>query len=214
MSKKEQLKESIELVGIQLRKAQVRLSELDKEIYNSEEAIEKAKVVMEVDPSLSLTMERRVKAAVAITLKARREEAVLLEQEGKLSQHKLLLEQKFYANAQKILGYKQAQKALSSEETQDGEEEVVETEPTPSKSYDDVMRDLRLLRDSKLSSGSNLEANLSKEKVKEELECVEELIEKSNEWFKENGRDNPGFKSQLADAEYLFNCKKELDSIL
>ena len=52
------------------------------------------------------------------------------------------------------------------------------------------------------------------EKAKEELECVEELIEKNNEWFKENGRDNPGFKSQLADAEYLFNCKKELNSIL
>lgn len=209
MSKKEQLKEALELTGLKLSKVQGNLSKLEKEIRQAEEAIEKAQVVVKVDPSLSSTMKRRVESSTATILDARRKEAVLLEREGELSRQKQLLEKKFYEQAQKTLDYRKAQKNKEKEK-----EVVVKIVASSHKSYGELMRSLRLLRDGKNSSGPTVKADLSKEKVQEELECVQGLIEKSNEWFKKNGRDNPGFKSKLADAEYLFKCKKDLVSVI
>jgi len=205
MSKKEQLKEALEIVNLELGKVQGNLSKLEKEIRQAEEAIEKAQNVVKVDPSLSSTMKRRIKSSTAALLDARRKEKVLLEQEGELSQQKQLIEKAFYEQVQKTLDYKKAQKEKKV---------VVEIVASSHKSYDELMRSLRLLRDGNNSSDPTVKADLSKEEAQEELECVQGLIEKSNEWFKKNGRDNPGFKSKLADAEYLFKCKKDLVSVI
>ena len=204
MSKKEQLKEALEIVNLELGKVQGNLSKLEKEIHQAEEAIEKAQNVVKVDPSLSSTMNRRVKSSTAALLNARRKEAVLLEQEGKLSRHRKLLGKKFYEQAQKTLDYKKAQNV----------KEVPAKVVTSSyKSYEEFEKNLRDFRDG-TQVNSNSKAKLSKEEAEEELKCAEELIEKNNEWFKKNGRDNPGFKSKLADAEYLFKCKKDLVSVI
>jgi hypothetical protein len=49
--------------------------------------------------------------------------------------------------------------------------------------------------------------------VAKELECVNELIEQNNEWFKVHPRDHIDFKSKLVEAEYIHDCKKKLEAI-
>ena len=204
MKKKDKLLDALELISLELAKVQKKLSELDKEIYEAEENIKNAEKVMKNHPDLSFTMKRSIESHNEILLVSRRKEAVLLKEEQGLSQQKQLIQNEYSIQAQKSLEYKK---------TQNVKEVPAEVATSGYKNYEEFEKNLRNLRDG-TQVNSNSKAKLSKEEAEKELKCAEKLIEKSNEWFKENDRNNPDFNSKLADAEYLFKCKKDLMSVI
>jgi len=226
-------KEALESVNFSLRKIQSSIFELDRKIKQAEEMIESAKTLktsknyemaviavcnalagkaLKIEGSRTISMaERQIKSAHTIILATEREKAALLPEEKHLANQKALMEGEILKRVNRVRKHKEEKM-----QAENAGKKVISKPKASHKKYDDVMRHLRLLRDGKVSSEflfMKEDLTLTSEQVTKELECVNELIEQSNEWFKLNTRNHVDFKSKLAEVEYIHNCKKKLEAI-
>lgn len=226
-------KKALESVNFSLRKVQSSIFDLNRKIEETEEMIENAKTLKALKvnemavtaicdalagktfkpkgPRVVLMMDQQIKSAHALILATEREKAILLPKEKRLADQKALMEGEVLKRANRVRKHKEEKM-----QAENAGKKVISKPKASHKKYDDVMRHLRLLRDGKVSSEflfMKEDLTLTSEQVAKELECVNELIEQSNEWFKVHPRNHIGFKSKLVEAEYIHDCKKKLEAI-
>jgi hypothetical protein len=226
-------KKALESVNFSLRKVQSSIFDLDRKIKGAEEMIENAKTLktLEVNEMAAIAicnalagktskfkgsriipmMDQQIKSAHALILATEREKAILLPKEKHLANQKALMEGEILKRVNRVRKHKEEKMRIEN-----AEKKVISKPAANHKKYDDVVRHLRLLRDRKVFSEFLFvkeDLTLTSEQVAKELECVNELIEQNNEWFKVHPRDHIDFKSKLVEAEYIHDCKKKLEAI-
>ena len=217
-------KEALESVNFSLREVQLSILALDRKIKKAEDVIQNAdkgkdlkmkegaaiavcnflsEVSMKNNTSLFGVMDRQIQAAHQRILVTEREKARLLPKEKLLIEQKALIEAAILKRANRVRKHK--------EEKMQAENPNKKAKDTSKlKTYDELVRNLRLLRDGKRSSEFFLVEGITPAQKAKELDCVKGLILQNNEWFKENSRNLPEFKEKLTEAEYLYKCLVKL----
>ena len=215
-------KEALESVNFSLKEVQLSILALDRKIKKAEDVIQNAdkgkdlkmkevaaiavcnflsEVSMKINTSLFEVMDRQIQAAHQRILVTEREKARLLPKEKLLIEQKALIEAAILKRANRVRKHKEEKMGNPKKKTED---------TSKLKTYDELVRNLTLLRDGKRSSEFFSVEGITPAQKAKELKCVEDLILQRNEWFKENSRNHPEFKEKLTEAEYLYKCLVKL----